>query len=923
MSAGCKGRAAVRAGVWPARVMGCALVAAGFWIGGVASVAGQCEVGFAPGFGYAGVNGTVNAIAEYDDGTGPAIYVAGEFTIAGEVPVSSIARWDGGQWSDVGGGMTAGVGFQIYVLCVFDDGSGPALYAGGWFDAMGGVPARGIARWDGKRWTDVGGSLVEGTVHAMVVHDFGSGPELVIGGWFEQVGQSECHHVARWNGQTWAPLASGATLDRFVEAMAVFDSGNGPELYAAGLIDSADGAPAGHIIRWDGTAWRDVGGGVEPNWHYVPIYDMTVFDDGTGPALYVSGAFDSAGGVPAENVARWDGQLWSPVGAGIPFHSSMTYDLAVYDLQVGRRDGRPVLYAAGMFRTYARKGEEESLAWWDGQQWSFFRHHSGDSIDRKIHAVHVQCTPYGDRLLVGGEIRQSGTDPLDGLAVIAQDRCMPAIPTRGLHEPLERIAAVEMHTGASLLGVRGHQVLAWNGRFWNVFAEAGSRSDSVTRLRTVELGSTTHLFALGRFGLFAGLEARGVAIWDGSLWRPLGDNAMFSGTVRDVVVHDDGRGPALFFAGSWNVNPETMSPGVVRWDGSGWSRLEEGLPNTVRALAVYDDGSGPLLYAAGSFESLHNGMPARFIAVWNGHWWSGVGGEPAHWSGTGIHDLCVFDDGSGLKLYVTGGFLDSPGAGPGAIVRWDGTAWEAVGDGLAGEGRDLEVYDDGSGPALFVAGSFPGSTSADRHRLARWDGKSWQLLMRGPSDYDNQLAESLAVHDDGGGERLIVSGRFQEAEGAPRLNLASFGPVGPSIEQHPADVLTAPGERAAFATSVRGSPQPSYQWYFNGAPLSDGGNVSGATSARLVIDPVASASDGLYDVLVTNDCGGTISRSARLIVVGGGCLGDLNADGRTSFADITLLLASFGSGPGGDLDGDADTDLDDLLVLLSDFGCGG
>ena len=38
---------------------------------------------------------------------------------------------------------------------------------------------------------------------------------------------------------------------------------------------------------------------------------MLVYDDGTGPALYVGGRFDEApGGIPARNVARWDGSDW-------------------------------------------------------------------------------------------------------------------------------------------------------------------------------------------------------------------------------------------------------------------------------------------------------------------------------------------------------------------------------------------------------------------------------------------------------------------------------------------------------------------------------------------------------------------------------------------------------------------------------------
>jgi hypothetical protein len=47
------------------------------------------------------------------------------------------------QWSPLGSGMNSGV----YTLTVFDDGSGPALYAGVYFTTAGGVAANHIARW--------------------------------------------------------------------------------------------------------------------------------------------------------------------------------------------------------------------------------------------------------------------------------------------------------------------------------------------------------------------------------------------------------------------------------------------------------------------------------------------------------------------------------------------------------------------------------------------------------------------------------------------------------------------------------------------------------------------------------------------------------------------------------------------------------
>ena len=56
-------------------------------------------------------------------------------------------------------------------------------------------------------------------------------------------------------------------------------------------------------------AWSDVG---STPWY--KVHALAVFDDGSGPALYVGGLFETIGGVAANNIAKWDGATWSPLG---------------------------------------------------------------------------------------------------------------------------------------------------------------------------------------------------------------------------------------------------------------------------------------------------------------------------------------------------------------------------------------------------------------------------------------------------------------------------------------------------------------------------------------------------------------------------------------------------------------------------------
>jgi hypothetical protein len=68
-------------------------------------------------------------------------------------------------------GERPGTTATVKALAVYDDGNGPMLYAGGdfpsstLFTGAGGVEARGIAKWDGSRWSALPSSIFD-NLHA-------------------------------------------------------------------------------------------------------------------------------------------------------------------------------------------------------------------------------------------------------------------------------------------------------------------------------------------------------------------------------------------------------------------------------------------------------------------------------------------------------------------------------------------------------------------------------------------------------------------------------------------------------------------------------------------------------------------------------------------------------------------------------------
>src|SRR5207302_2063707 len=88
----------------------------------------------------------------------------------------------------------------------------------------------------------------------------------------------------------------------------------------------------------------------------------------------------------------------------------------------------------------------------------------------------------------------------------------------------------------------------------------------------------------------------------------------------------------------------------------------------------------------------------------------------------------------------------------------------------------------------------------------------------------------------------------------------------PVITSQPAPITTNAGSTVAFSVTAVSTAPMSYAWFDNGTRLSDGGNISGASTAVLTLANVSGADAGDYVVVVTNVAGSVTSSPARLTV---------------------------------------------------------
>jgi len=258
-----------------------------------------------------GVNDNIYALEVFEDD----LYVAGAFTKVDNQSFNYVARWRGHFWSPVSEvfPFDDGINAPVTALAAYNG----LMYLGGQFTKVNGVDVNNIVAFDpignGGQWIFLNNldsnlnPLISGDIFAMKVFQ----NELYIGGNFNKNNGSIADGIVKWNGSDFIDVSGGLNPinDEEIEiyAMEIFES----ELYVTGNFE-------GHIAKWDGISWMIVDGGLNS-------YGYTLLSSQN--QLYVGGEFTIAGNVNANRVASWNGSGWSKVGEG--FNSSV-YTLIDY-----------------------------------------------------------------------------------------------------------------------------------------------------------------------------------------------------------------------------------------------------------------------------------------------------------------------------------------------------------------------------------------------------------------------------------------------------------------------------------------------------------------------------------------------------------------------------------------------------------------
>jgi hypothetical protein len=609
----------------------------------------------------ASYGGDVDALA-YD---GQNIYAGGEFTTLSGYAVTNLARWDGRKWSQVGGGISGGA---VRALAIKDG----ALYVGGGFTRAGNLAVSSLARWDGANWTSLGDVTPSTQFPAVRAIQF-IGDSLFIGGRFENVAGVAATNVAEYAQGSWRPLGFGVAANPFgVAALAANSKG---ELFVGGDFYRAGNFPANFVAKWDGAEWSALKNGLNRESNGGVKALLCVGNDlySVGNFRYIDGIVSDTSGY---GIARWDGENWSNLG--VPFYEGATALAA----------GSSGVYAAGPIRhlMYPRELYSQSgIARFDGARWQI--------------AGGVQVTPVASAI-VNGKLR--------------------LVSTENNFNDQQNIAD-------------------WDGTNWNLIGKIAGR---LTRQLLHRDGIT---YIIGEISAINGVPANNIAAFDGANWRALGQGLRYP--------------TAIDFLGTNLVAADAN--GLHLWDGNAWQALAPPFDAAWTALTVDSD----ILYAAGNRLLENSTATAAEVVRWDGHQWTILGFNS---KGGSISTLRVVDG----RIYAGGYFTEAGGAPAKMLAVFDAGTWRELGGGINTNDSPWPasiihaIEPDGEG-GVFVAGYFYklGNTLADS--ICHWDGEEWRTL--GSAAIGGEV-HSLRRE----GRDLYAFGLFYTVGGRPSSGIAKW-----------------------------------------------------------------------------------------------------------------------------------------------------
>jgi hypothetical protein len=580
------------------------------------------------------------------------VYFGGDFSGTTSVVSTNIIGWDGTNWFALGTGL-GGTGFNSLgsVNCIAFQGSN--VYAGGNFSYAGTSPMTNVAYWDGSAWHALGNPFNSGVYALQFL-----GGYLYAGGGFTNA-SLQFTNIARWDGSTWSAVPGGAP-NRAVSDFAT----DGTNLFVCGGFTSIGGVAANFVASFDGSNWTPLNSGLHWYQNGLPVANRLCW---ASNQLYVTGGFDRADNVGADNVARWDGSNWWNLGGSTSKGMGVGLDFVQCLFILTNSGSVPAgLYAGGPFPT-AGSTNANCVAYFDGTNWNALGAGISGSFfsSTRVSAL----TTDGTYLYAGGNFTNAG----------------------------------------AYTGVGG--IAAWDGNNWNPLyygLDGNVNALTVDGYGYVWVGGAfTNINYVG--------SSKGLAQWNSGSWYSAG---AVDGTnaIVDAIAYDGGT--KVYVGGQFYSVGGVATTNIAYYDYNDglWHALGLGLNTRVNALGC---GNG-ILYAGGTFAKAGS-LAVNRIAQWDGSSWAAMGsGITGASLSSGVNSIAIVS----TNVYVAGNFTNAGGIFASNVAVWNGLSWSALGSGTASSTSPTVNAIAAAGNDVYIGGQFTFAGDKPAQFIAHWNSQS-------------------------------------------------------------------------------------------------------------------------------------------------------------------------------------------------------
>ncbi|MFO1497494.1 MAG: DUF642 domain-containing protein [Verrucomicrobiota bacterium] len=219
----------------------------------------------------------------------------------------------------------------------------------------------------------------------------------------------------------------------------------------------------------------------------------------------------------------------------------------------------------------------------------------------------------------------------------------------------------------------------------------------------------------------------------------------------------------------------------------------------------------------------------------------------------------AFFQGAVANMNVESSVLGSFSGVGGNVEFWPGDYGPGNDGNVAGASGSVYDFGDGAAPGEAGYGSMQVHRTASSQTVFAFNGWGGAGLINdlGIGNASGQHPDWTLAQNAGGFTNKLLQVYVLPSSGSPST---------PVITTQPSNLSAGLHSTATFTVVASGAGTLTYQWRYNGSP------ISGATGTSYTINDVQAGNGGSYDVLVTNAGGTTPSAVAVLTVVQVGVL---------------------------------------------------